>query len=240
MESIHWTASGSAARAESSSMQTVIEPDRALDFFPDGDRMLRGLPGVRSTGSLRGGFAPGARAWVGHALVSTSMAPARRTRRRPCPPGRKSMPFGQTRTTRTTSVPGRWRSMRASVMAGSALSFSSTASVTSISKRFGQAAVRSMPAAAGDAEFIDHRIRVEVDDLEAEIRILIERVVHAAPHAPADAGEHGEHAGDLGEGRAARKPNQAMRGDITRTSSTFWRVAAVAGGFVFHGEIGFS
>ena len=36
-----------------------------------------------------------------------------------------------------------------------------------------------------------------------------------------------------------RKPNQAMRGDITRTSSTLWRdVAAVFGGLAFHGPDG--
>ena len=50
----------------------------------------------------------------------------------------------------------------------------------------------------GHADLIDHRVRVEVDDLEAEVRVFVERVLEATPDAPADAGEGDEDDGGSG------------------------------------------
>ena len=88
-----------------------------------------------------------------------------------------------------------------------------------------------------DAELIDHRIRIQIDHLQAEVGIAIKRDLHAAPHAPTERGENRDDTGELGE--AAKKSEEAepcdARGHHADLQHILSRVAAACGAFVFHG-----
>ena len=84
-------------------------------------------------------------------------------------------------------------------------------------------------------DFIDDGIGIEVDHLQTEIWIVVERVLDSLPASPANTGNDGEDAGKLGQ--AASHPKGAKPSDARRHHAHFQhlgvRAAAGSGSVAF-------